>query len=44
MLSKKKMSFWRIIKPFINSRNNENTGSRKLKDNDESDDEMMKAR
>ena len=30
MLSKKN---WRTIKPFINSRNNENTGSIKLKDN-----------
>ena len=30
-------SFWRTIKPFINSRNNENTGSIKLKDNDETD-------
>ena len=33
MLSKRKLSFWRTIKPFINSRNNENTGSIKLKDN-----------
>ena len=33
MLSKKKLSFWRTIKPFINSRNNENTGCIKLKDN-----------
>ena len=30
-------SFWRTIKPFINSRNNENNGSIKLKDNDETD-------
>ena len=36
MLSDQK-SFWRTIKPFINSRSNENNGSMKLKDSDETD-------
>ena len=36
-LIKKFLSFWRTIKPFINSRNNEKTGSIKLQDNGETD-------
>ena len=31
------LSFSRTTKPFINSRNNENNGSMKLKDKDETD-------